>query len=199
MLFFFAQVRTRINYYILWFYVRLWIISWWRHQMETFSALLALCAGNSPVTGEFPTQRPVTRSFDVFFDLRLTKRLSKQSWGWRFETASRSLWRHCNVLNFMLVKLISLCKRRLIDVLMNYIKCYRHKLSFFKIKHIFIAIINNQAYVVCDVLSVHESRKLIRGFLSNNTLLRVIAILWKCLPLCKVVIYLTEAFTASIH
>ena len=51
-------------------------ISWWRHQMETFSTLLALCAGNSPVTGEFPAQRPVTRSFDVFFDLRLNKRLS---------------------------------------------------------------------------------------------------------------------------
>ena len=55
-----------------------------------------LCAGNSPVTGEFPSQRPVTRSFDVFFDLRLNKRLSKQSWGWWFETPSRSLWRHCN-------------------------------------------------------------------------------------------------------
>ena len=54
--------------------------SWWRHQMETFSALLAICAGNSPVTGEFPAQRPVTRSFDVFFDLRLNERLSKQSW-----------------------------------------------------------------------------------------------------------------------
>ena len=37
--------------------------------METFSALLAICAGNSPVPGEFPTQRPVTQSFDVFFDL----------------------------------------------------------------------------------------------------------------------------------
>ena len=37
------------------------------HQMETLSALLAICAGNSPVTGEFPAQRPVTRSFDVFF------------------------------------------------------------------------------------------------------------------------------------
>ena len=44
--------------------------TWWRHQMETFSALLALCAGNSPVSGEFPAQRPVTRSFDVFFDRR---------------------------------------------------------------------------------------------------------------------------------
>ena len=48
-------------------------------------------------TGEFPSQRPVTRSFDVFFDLRLNKRLSKQSWGWWFETPSPSLWRHCNV------------------------------------------------------------------------------------------------------
>ena len=74
------------------------IISWWRHQMEAFSALLALSAGNSPVTGEFPAQRPVTRSFDVFFDLPLNKRLRKQSWGWWFETPSRSLWRHCNVL-----------------------------------------------------------------------------------------------------
>ena len=69
---------------------------WWRHQMETFSALLAICAENSPVPGEFPTQRPVTRSFDVYFDLRPDKRLSKQSWGWWFETQSRSLWRHRN-------------------------------------------------------------------------------------------------------
>ena len=53
--------------------------SWWRHQIEAFSALPAICAGNSPVAGEFPTQRPVTRSFDVFFDMRLYKRLSKQS------------------------------------------------------------------------------------------------------------------------
>ena len=59
---------------------------WWRHQMETFSALLAICEGNSPVTNEFPTQRPVTRSFDVFFDLRLNKRLSKPSRRWWFET-----------------------------------------------------------------------------------------------------------------
>ena len=67
---------------------------WWRHQMETFSALLTLGAGNSPVTGEFPAQRPVTRSFDVLFDLRLNKRLSKQPWGWWFETTSCSLWHH---------------------------------------------------------------------------------------------------------
>ena len=65
--------------------------------METFSALLAICAENSPVPGEFPTQRPVTRSFDVNCDLRPDKRLSKQSWGWWFETLSHSLWRHRNV------------------------------------------------------------------------------------------------------
>ena len=64
--------------------------------METFSALLAICAGNSPAPGEFPAQRPVTRSFRVFFDLRLNKPLSKQSWGWWFETLPRPLWRHCN-------------------------------------------------------------------------------------------------------
>ena len=72
--------------------------SWWRHQMEPFSALLALCVGNSPVTGESPAQRPVTRSFHAFFDLRLNKRLSKHSWGWWFETLSRSLRRHSNVI-----------------------------------------------------------------------------------------------------
>ena len=72
--------------------------TWWRHQMETLFSLLAICAGNSPVTGEFPAHRPVTRSFDLSFDLRLNKRLNKQSWGWWFETPWRSLWRHRNVM-----------------------------------------------------------------------------------------------------
>ena len=70
--------------------------SWWRHQMETFSALLAICVGKSPVTGEFHAQRPVARSFDVFFDLRLNEGLSEQWRGCWFETQSRPLWRHCN-------------------------------------------------------------------------------------------------------
>ena len=75
----------------------LWFTSAWRrHQMETFSALLAICAGNSPVTGEFPPQRPMTRSFDVSFDPRMNKRLSKQSWGQWFEKPLRSISRHCN-------------------------------------------------------------------------------------------------------
>ena len=71
-------------------------MTWWRHQMETFSALVALFEGNSPVTGEFPSHRPVTRSFDVFFDLRLSKRFYKQSRRWWFETPSWSWWQHCN-------------------------------------------------------------------------------------------------------
>ena len=83
--------------------------SWWRHPMETFSASLALCAGNSPVTGEFPSQRPVTRSFDVFFDRGLNKRLSKQSRNWWFETPSCLLWRHRNVLNSKRKVLVPKC------------------------------------------------------------------------------------------
>ena len=63
----------------------------WKHFLVTGP----LC-GEFTGPGEFPTQRPVTRSFDVFFDLRLNKRLSKQPWGWWFETLSWSLWRQCN-------------------------------------------------------------------------------------------------------
>ena len=66
--------------------------------MERASALLALCACGE-LTGhrQIPAQRPVTRIFDIFFDLRLNKRLSKQSWSWWFETPWCTLWRHCNV------------------------------------------------------------------------------------------------------
>ena len=80
--------------------------TWWRHQMEAFSALLAICAGNSPVPGEFPIQRPVTRSFDVFFDLRPNKPLSKQWWGWWFETPSCPLWHPRNESSKQLQKRI---------------------------------------------------------------------------------------------
>ena len=64
---------------------------------KIISALLGFCAGNSPVTVEFPWQRPVTRSFHAFFDLCLNKRLSIQSKRWWFEMPSRPLWRLCNV------------------------------------------------------------------------------------------------------
>ena len=91
--------KCSTNLYYIFFYPILLPnppVTWWRHQMETFSALLAICAGNTPVPGEFPTQRLVTRSFDVFFDLRLNKWLNKQSWGWWFETLPCPLWRHGN-------------------------------------------------------------------------------------------------------
>ena len=67
--------------------------TWWRHQREAFSALLAICAGNSPVTGELPAQRPVMRGFDVFFDLRLNRRLSID--GWVNNGEAGVLRRHC--------------------------------------------------------------------------------------------------------
>ena len=70
--------------------------SWWGHQVETFSELVALCAGNSPVTGKFPPRRPVTGSFEVFFDLHPNKRLCKQTIRRWFEIQSHSLWLHCN-------------------------------------------------------------------------------------------------------
>ena len=71
--------------------------SWWRHQLKTFPALLALCEKEFSVDRWIPSQRPVRLCFDVFFDLRLNQRLNKQSRRWWFETSSRSSWRHCNV------------------------------------------------------------------------------------------------------
>ena len=68
--------------------------------MKTFSALLDLCEGNLRVTGEFPLQRPVTRSFDVFIDLCLDKRLNKQSRSRWFEMPSLSSLRHCSGVNW---------------------------------------------------------------------------------------------------
>ena len=68
--------------------------------METSSTLLAICAGNSQVPGEFSARRAVTRSFGVFFDLRLNKLLSKQSWGWWFETLPCPLWRHSDAISW---------------------------------------------------------------------------------------------------
>ena len=74
-----------------------WFDPLWRHQMETFSALLALCAGNSPGTPP-PPERPVTRCFDVFVDLAWMN-----SWDWWFETPSCPLWRHYNAYLHQLI------------------------------------------------------------------------------------------------
>ena len=82
--------------------------SWWRHLMETFSAFLALCVGNSLVTGEFPSQRPLTGSVDFFFELHLSKRLTKQSKHHQFEMSLHSLWHHCN-LRYLTTRDVTVC------------------------------------------------------------------------------------------
>ena len=91
----------------------------WRLQYKHFPRYWLFVRGiHWSVPGEFPAQRPVTRSFHVFFDLRLNKPLSKQSWGWWFETLSRPLWRHCNGKTFILVD----------TVWINVHQHFRHKL-----------------------------------------------------------------------
>ena len=71
------------------------------HQVKFWNRMMTSSNGNifrvtGHLCGEFPRQRPVARNFDVFFHLRLNKQLSKQSWGWWFETLARPQWRHCN-------------------------------------------------------------------------------------------------------
>ena len=91
---------------------------------STFFALLAICVGNSPVPGEFPTQTPVTRSFDVFFISALNTRLSKQSGGWWFETPSRSLWRHCSEVSSKMQYAFRKMQYTLSKIPCNLVKCY---------------------------------------------------------------------------
>ena len=69
-------------------------IAWWRHQIDAISAVSTLW--NPPVADGFPSHRPVTRNFDVFVDVRVNKRLRKQSRCRWFETPWCSWWRHCN-------------------------------------------------------------------------------------------------------
>ena len=69
------------------------ILAWRRNQMEAFSVLLALCERNPTVTGGFPSQKPVTPSFDIFFDLRLNKR-----WNKTMEVPAISDTHYCDVI-----------------------------------------------------------------------------------------------------
>ena len=78
--------------------LKLFIICMMTSSNENIFRVTGPLCGEFTGSGEFPTQRPVTRSFDAFFDLRLNKPLSKQPWGWWFETLSWSLWRHRNGL-----------------------------------------------------------------------------------------------------
>ena len=78
----------------------------WRRRTMMTSSNGNIFRVTGHLCGEFtgarwiPTQRPVTQSFDVFFDLRLNKRLSKKCRGWWFETLSRPLWRHRNATSY---------------------------------------------------------------------------------------------------
>ena len=102
----FASTTLRSVKPALWFNT----CPWWRHQMEDIFRVTGHLCGEFTGTGDFPAQRPMTRSFDGFFDLRLHKRLSKHSWGWWFETPSCPLWRHCHVIWYIyLVRLYSEC------------------------------------------------------------------------------------------
>ena len=60
------------RYIMIWYMKHDDVIKW-----KYFPRYWPFYVWNSLVTGEFPAQRPVTRSFDVFVDLRLNKRLSK--------------------------------------------------------------------------------------------------------------------------
>ena len=87
----YSLIKTYVMFVLFQFLLVLFRISIMTSSNGTFSALLAICAGNSPLP-----KKPVERSFYIFFDLRLNKRLNKQPWGWWFETLSRPLWRHRN-------------------------------------------------------------------------------------------------------
>ena len=109
--------------------------------------------GNSPVPGEFPAQRPVTRSFDVFFDLRLNKRLSKQSWGWWCETLSCSLWRRCNEMNSSKYYVMNWSKFLLADIDITMTLLERHGAAIADISAVFGYTTNIQSpliLVLCE-------------------------------------------------
>ena len=108
---------------------------WWRYQMEAFSTLLVLCAGNSPVTGDFPSQSPVMWSFGVFFDLSQNKRLSKQSKRRWSETLSRSFCHHCNAEQLN-VGFCSWCSSQWIHVFFySTVQCHYNAVNFLPNSH----------------------------------------------------------------
>ena len=80
--------------------------SWWHHQMETFPLYWPFVRGIHQ-SGEVPAQRPVMRSFDVFFDLCLNKRLNKQLRGWWFEMISGPLWCHYNDISVVIALVVN--------------------------------------------------------------------------------------------
>ena len=97
---------------LCWIFTTRYSFTWW--QKEDSFHMKTSSTGNifrvtGPLCWEFPAQRSETRSFDIFFDLRLNKQLNKQSWGWWFETLSRSLWRHCKASSPGQSSFVSIC------------------------------------------------------------------------------------------
>ena len=107
--------------------VSIWFLARCKH---TTGNMITSSNGNilhvtGPLCGEFPSQKPVTRSFEVFFDLRLNKRLSNQSWGWWFETPPRSLWRHRNKICICTYQTCQVYQRSVYDINIHqiFMKC----------------------------------------------------------------------------
>ena len=97
---------------LCWIFTTRYSFTWW--QKEDSFHMKTSSTGNifrvtGPLCWEFPAQRSETRSFHIFFDLRLNKQLNKQSWGWWFETLSRSLWRHCKSSSQGQSSFVSIC------------------------------------------------------------------------------------------
>ena len=116
----------------------------WKH----FPRNWPFVQGNSPVTSEFPAQRPVTQSFDVFFDLHLNKRLSKQSRGWWFETPSCPLWHHyitvmlCHLSNHFLKQFWLI----VIQTIRNEARWYQNQNSTFSFRKMHLLLIQKNAF-----------------------------------------------------
>ena len=106
---YFSLTLCMLDYLEIWICICIWYhFKWTEYQLIIGTGcpvlyMMTSSNGNifcvtGPLCGEFTGQRPVTRSFDVFFDLRLNKQLSKQWWDWWFEMPSSPLWCHCNGL-----------------------------------------------------------------------------------------------------
>ena len=168
--------------------------------METFfSALLALCAANSPVTGEIPSQRLVMRSFDFFFDLHLYKRLGKPSIRRWFEMPSHSLWRHCNdiavllwhvILSIMWIMCIS---DRLITVSDHVITVSECAILHNNIHHIFgrrFWLINRSMLHV--TLKIRVAGDLRSSYCASNAV-------WKLFDVCRLGINISNDLTYILY
>ena len=122
-------------------------------------SVTGLCAGNSSEAGEIPSQSPVTRSFDVFFELCQNKRLRKKSWGWWFERLSRLLWRHGNGINLS----HRLPSMELITARCRY-NVVRYNTTVHKALHGHRHSMNISVYTACVVLSGELWLFLCQGF-----------------------------------